>query len=108
MFSIWVHDLEFILFMLSKQEIEHIAKLARLGLSAEELARYQKDLSLILDYIGQLEKADIEGVLPTRHSVAVENAVRDGSLIEGFEKAKELVEAAPLSEEGYIKVKAIL
>lgn len=95
--------------MLSEKEVERIAQLARLRLTPQELKRYQKDLSLILDYIGQLKKADVEGVSPTSHSVAVENVMRkDEFHMAESVRAHKLVEAAPLQEDGYIKVKAIL
>ncbi|NCB08100.1 MAG: aspartyl/glutamyl-tRNA amidotransferase subunit C, partial [Bacteroidia bacterium] len=45
--------------MLSKEETQHIAKLARLGLSESEIEKYQKDLSAILGYVDKLKSADI-------------------------------------------------
>jgi aspartyl-tRNA(Asn)/glutamyl-tRNA(Gln) amidotransferase subunit C len=47
------------------QQIEHVAKLASLPLSAQELETYPMQLSAILDYIDQLSKVDTEGVEPT-------------------------------------------
>ena len=95
--------------MLSEQEVQHIAQLARLRLTPQEAKKYQKDLSLILDYVGQLKKADITGAAPTSHSVAVENVIREDELRpEGTERIKKLVEAAPQREGDYIKVKTIL
>ena len=45
--------------MIKKQQVEHIAKLARLGLSSLEIKQYQKELSKILDYMALLEQADV-------------------------------------------------
>ena len=95
--------------MLSEKEVQRIAQLARLRLTPQELKKYQKDLSLILDYIGQLKKADVEGFLPTSHSVAVENVMREDEVrSERPECVKKLVEAASQQEGDYVKVKAIL
>ncbi|MDP2664107.1 MAG: Asp-tRNA(Asn)/Glu-tRNA(Gln) amidotransferase subunit GatC, partial [bacterium] len=48
--------------MISKEEVKHIAKLARLGLSDKEIGKFQKDLSSILDYVEKLKKVDVSGV----------------------------------------------
>ena len=48
--------------MLSKEEILHIATLARIGVSEKDVEKYQHDLSDILDYFKKLEEADTEGV----------------------------------------------
>jgi len=94
--------------MLSKEETEHIAKLARLGLSVEEIAKYQKDLSAILGYIDKLKEADVEGVAPFTHSIEVNNVLRPDA---GVERTKEELEKLrsqmPQTKDGYLKVKSI-
>ena len=52
--------------MLNKDEVKHIAKLARIELKNHEVERYQKELSAILDFVGELSKADTAGVDPVR------------------------------------------
>ena len=95
--------------MISKKEAEHIAKLARLGLTQKEINKFQGELSKILDYIKKLEKVDISGVEPTSHSVLLENIKReDKAESQEIETKKDLVEAAPQEKERYIKVKSIL
>lgn len=95
--------------MISKEEVQHIAKLARLGLTTEEIEKFQKDLSAILDYFEKLKKVDISGVEPTSHSVLVENLTRkDESKEEEIERRKIIIEQAPETKEGYVKVKSIL
>jgi len=95
--------------MISKEEAKHIAKLARLGLSSEEINKFQKELSKILDYITKLKEVDISGVEPTSHSISVENIMRkDKEEAQRNETKKYLIEAAPEEKEGYIKVKSIL
>ena len=50
---------------LSREEVEHIAELARLALSEEELALYQEQLSDILEHFEQLQELDTEAIPPT-------------------------------------------
>ncbi len=58
---------------LSREQVEHVAKLARLSLTAEEVDRFSQQLSSILGYIEKLQQLDVEGVEPTTHAVAVES-----------------------------------
>lgn len=95
--------------MLSRHEVQHIAKLARLHLSDEELERYRTDLSSILDYVAQLQDLDVSDVQPMSHSVEVENVFReDVSRSESPQRVNALFEAAPKKEGGYIRTKGIL
>jgi len=94
--------------MLSKQETEHIAKLARLGLDAAELEKYRKDLSAILGYIEKLQEADIEGVKPFTHSIEISNVGRADVKIERIpEDLGKLTSQMPQTKDGYLKVKSI-
>ena len=93
--------------MISKKEVEHIAKLARLELSAKEMGKIKKELSSILDYMEILKEVNINGVKPTSHSIEVKNVMReDKSFNSGI--SKELVEMAPAKKENYLKVKSVL
>ena len=63
--------------MLSRDQVLHVARLARLELSEDELDRMAGELSGVLDHIEKIgELGDLEGVPPTSHVVAVENALR--------------------------------
>ena len=95
--------------MISKDEVKHIAKLARLELTEKEIIKMQKDLSVILDYFDLLKKAPKlvksakaslgENLKATRKD---EVAPKDNSL------AQKLIKSAPDKKDDYIKVKAIL
>ena len=94
--------------MISKEEVKHIAKLARLGLSDKEIGEFQKELSKILNYIEKLKEVDISNVKPTSHSIQVENVMREDEEKEKLKTKKEkLLELAPESKNGYLKVKSI-
>ena len=62
--------------MIDREQVLHVAKLARLELSEEEVERMAEELSGILDHIEKISELDLEGVPPTSHVVEVENALR--------------------------------
>ena len=64
--------------MLSREQVLHVARLARLQLSDDEVERLGGELSKVVDWIDKIgELGDLEGVPPTSHVVAVENALRE-------------------------------
>jgi aspartyl/glutamyl-tRNA(Asn/Gln) amidotransferase C subunit len=98
--------------MISKEEVEHIAKLARLELTENETEKMQKDLSAILDYFNLLKKAkSVKGktknqILKLKDS---SNATRkDEAVSQPTSVANNLIAAAPDKKDNYIKVKQIL
>jgi len=90
--------------MVSKKEVYHIAKLARIGLKEEEIEKMQKELSLILDYFKNLSEVDISKVKLTSDSIF--NVTKEDK-IKTEENVSKLIEAAPQKEKGYIKVKSV-
>lgn len=93
--------------MISKKEVEHIAKLARLQLTEKEIEKMQNDLSSILDYFEILKKA--KRVIKETGERVKENVVRkDQVLPKRPNLANDLIKAAPDKKDGYIKVKAVL
>ena len=63
--------------MLSRDQVHHVARLARLELSAEEEERYSGELSKVLDWIELIGELDLDDVPPTSHVIDVENALRE-------------------------------
>jgi len=63
--------------MLSKEEIEHIAMLARLSLSEEEKELFGAQLRSILDYMEKLNELDTEHIEPTSHVLSISNVMRE-------------------------------
>ena len=95
--------------MISKEEVKHIAKLARLGLTEKEIKKFQKELSSILDYIEKLKEVDVSGIEPMSHPVKVENVMRrDEQETRNKKQETRLMELAPETKEGYLKTKSIL
>jgi aspartyl-tRNA(Asn)/glutamyl-tRNA(Gln) amidotransferase subunit C len=62
--------------MLSREQVLHVARLARLELSEAEQERMAAELSKVLDYMETMSELDLADVEPTSHVVAVENALR--------------------------------
>jgi len=92
---------------LSKQEVEHIATLARLNLTEEEKEKYSEQLSGILSYFDKLREVDTSAVEPTSQVTGLTNIMREDE-IEEFDAAAEIVAAAPENGSGFIKVPRIL
>lgn len=61
---------------IDRKTVEHVAKLARLEMSAEELARYEQQLGAILGYIEQLRELDVAGAEPMAHAGGFTNVFR--------------------------------
>lgn len=96
--------------MIKKEDVRHIAKLARLGISMAEEVKFQKELSSVLDYIDLLNEVDVSNVEPTYHPMTEffkKNVVRK-DIGEKQEIADELIKLAPQTKDRYIKVKSIL
>ncbi|OHA64832.1 MAG: hypothetical protein A2672_01435 [Candidatus Wildermuthbacteria bacterium RIFCSPHIGHO2_01_FULL_49_22b] len=95
--------------MIDKEQVQHIAKLARISLTEEELSRYQQDLSAILNYFDILRKANTEETEPMTHSTYHKNVAReDVPKRERPEIITAMLELAPCVKDGFFKVKAIL
>ena len=94
---------------LTLEEIEHIARLARLDLSEDELIRYGDQLSAVLDYIDQLREVDVNGVEPTAQVTGMRNIWREDEVRDCPEEERQAaLKEAPELEEGQIKVKRVL
>jgi len=91
--------------MISKQEVLHIAKLARLQLTEKEIENLQKDMSAILDYFDLLKKVpkvEVKTNFLTTANQRKDEVFKDNNVVEN------LIEQAPSKKDGYIKVKSIL
>jgi len=95
--------------MITKKEVEHLAKLARLGLTQKEINKIQKELSLILDYFNSLKEVKTEDIEPTSHPILTKSFLRKDEISsQPPETIQKLIELTPQKENGYIKVKSIL
>jgi len=92
---------------ITREEVRHVALLFRLGLSEEDIARFQEQLSQILDYFQILQQVDTEGVPPTSHTLPLENVMRDDEARPSY-PAEDILANAPLAEGGFFRVRAVL
>ena len=92
---------------LSREEVEHIALLARLGLSEEERERFREQLSHILENFEVLQQVDTTDVTPTAQSIDLQNVVSADEVSPSFPQSQILANA-PQQEAGCLKVRAVL
>ncbi len=92
--------------MISRQEVEHVARLARLHFDEEELARLQPELGQIIDYVRQLAELDLSGLEPTSHAVPLKNVLRPDEPVAGLGQ-DEAVANGPHVERGQFVVPRI-
>jgi len=79
--------------VISRDEVQHVARLARLALTDEELERMREQLDAILAYIDKLRELDVEGVEPTSHAVPLVNVMRDDDLTPSLSQEAALANA---------------
>ena len=89
--------------MIEREQVLHVAKLARLRLSDEEIERMASELSGILDHIEKIEELDLDGVEPTSHVVALENVLRADEPRPSWPR-EQVLEPAPDPAEGAFRV----
>ncbi len=91
--------------MITKKDLGHIAWLSRLELSEEDRERYAPKLNSVLDYFGELDKVDTEGVEPTYHVLALSNVFRDDEINSPTKSLsqEEALSNAPKKQDGFFK-----
>jgi aspartyl-tRNA(Asn)/glutamyl-tRNA(Gln) amidotransferase subunit C len=92
---------------LSRKDVEHVAHLARLGLTEAELSRLEGQLNHILDQYAVLAQLDTEGIPPTAQTIELENILRDDEVKPGLAR-DEILGLAPQRSGDYFLVPPIL
>ena len=92
---------------IDRKTVEHVAKLARLQLTDEELARYEKQLGAILDYIAKLEKLDVSGAEPLVHPAEGANVFREDVPGASLPRAEALKNAPEKTDDFFIVPKVV-
>lgn len=91
----------------SKEDVKHIANLARLEISEKELDKYTEDLSNIVDYATTLSNIDVSGVDPTNHILDIKNVFRKDE-VKGSYDREEILKNAPDKQAGCISVPKVV
>lgn len=89
--------------MIEREQVLHVAKLARLRLSEEEVERMSGELSGILDHVGRIAELDLDDVAPTSHVVDLENVLRPDEPRPSWPR-DDVLEQAPDPADGAFRV----
>ncbi len=93
--------------MLSREEVLHISRLARLGVTDEDIEKFRLQLSDILEHFEALKQIDTTQVPPTAQSIPLENVMRDDT-IEPSYPTDDILANAPYREDNSFRVRAVL
>jgi len=94
--------------MIEKKQVEHIAKLTRIELSEKEKEKFSKELSSILDYVGQLNKVNTAKVEPLAQITGLEGVMRKDEVKIQPKVQNKLLKQAPSRKGDYFQVPKIL
>ncbi len=92
---------------ITEEDVAHVARLARLELTEEELHRYTEQLGAVLDYAADVSALDISGVAPTAHPFPLRNVLRPDEPQPSLDR-EDVLAMAPESEDGRFRVPRIL
>ncbi|MGM9986235.1 MAG: Asp-tRNA(Asn)/Glu-tRNA(Gln) amidotransferase subunit GatC [Bacillaceae bacterium] len=92
---------------ITKEDVKHVANLARLAVTEEEVEKFTKQLDDIITFAEQLNELNTEGVKPTSHVLEMKNILREDKAKQGL-PVEEVLKNAPDSQDGFIRVPAII
>jgi aspartyl-tRNA(Asn)/glutamyl-tRNA(Gln) amidotransferase subunit C len=87
--------------VIDREQVLHVARLARLRLTDEEVERMQGELSAILDHVARIDELDLDGVEPTSHVVDIENVLRADEPRPSWPRERILENAPDATDEGF-------
>jgi aspartyl-tRNA(Asn)/glutamyl-tRNA(Gln) amidotransferase subunit C len=87
--------------MIDREQVLHVARLARLELTEEEVARMSDELSAVLGHIEKIGELDLHGVAPTTHVVEVSNALRPDVVAPSLPREVALANAPSVADGGF-------
>jgi aspartyl-tRNA(Asn)/glutamyl-tRNA(Gln) amidotransferase subunit C len=87
--------------VIEREQVLHVARLARLRLTGEEVERMSRELSGVLDHIEKIGELDLDGVEPTSHVVPLENALRADEPRPSQPRERVLAEAPDPAPDGF-------
>lgn len=93
---------------LTRDDVLKLARLARLNITEDEIELYRKELSVILDYVAQLNDADVAGLEPTTQVTGLKNVTREDVVYDYGMSSEELMRLVPKSQNGHIKVNRMI
>ncbi|MGI5837350.1 MAG: Asp-tRNA(Asn)/Glu-tRNA(Gln) amidotransferase subunit GatC [Chloroflexota bacterium] len=92
---------------ISREEVEHVAYLARIGLSEEEKVQFQGQLSDILQHVAVINQLDTDAIPPTAQVIPLQNVMREDRVTDSY-PPDEILANAPRAEDHYFKIPPVL
>ncbi|WP_313893518.1 Asp-tRNA(Asn)/Glu-tRNA(Gln) amidotransferase subunit GatC [Psychrobacillus sp.] len=92
---------------ISKEEVKHVANLARLAITDEEAVKFALQLGAITDFAKQLEELDTTNVVPTTHVLPLVNVLREDKAVKGLDRETMMLNVKE-QEAGQVKVPSIM
>ena len=92
---------------ISRKDVEHVAYLARIGLTEEEKDRFQEQLSSILEHVAVINQLDTDAIPPTAQVIPLQNVARRDASIPSLPPDMVLANA-PRAEDSYFKIPPVL
>ncbi len=93
---------------ITKEDVQHLAKLSSISISEEQIEPLMKDLDSIVNYFSQLDELDTDGVEPTYQCFEMQNVWRDDEIEEFEANREDLLALTVESEDNQIKVPKVL
>jgi len=92
---------------ISREEVLYIARLARLGLSEDDVKKFSEQLSNLLEHFEMLQQVDTSGIAPTAQSISLQNVMKPDEVTPSLPQS-EILDNAPQRDGNLFKVKAVL
>ena len=92
---------------ISREDVVHVARLARLDVTEDEVDRFTEQLGAVLEHAADVAALDTTGVPPTAHPLPLSNVLRDDVPVPGLDR-DEVLAMAPAAEDGRFRVPRIL
>jgi aspartyl-tRNA(Asn)/glutamyl-tRNA(Gln) amidotransferase subunit C len=92
---------------LTREEVLHVAQLARLSLNPEEIETFTRQLNDVLAYVAKLQEVDTEGVPPLTHVIPLANAFREDEAKTGLDRDESLANAPERGEGAFVVPRVI-
>ena len=92
---------------ITKDEVIHVANLARLDIDEASIEKFAGQIGTILEYVEVLNRVDTEGVTPTSHAISLTNAFREDEEKNNFDRDKALANAPQIEDGNFVVPKVI-
>lgn len=93
---------------MTHSEIEDAAKLSRIELDAKNIDSITEDFGSILNFVETIQKAETDGVMPTSQVTGLNDVWREDEVVKSEVEPRVLIDSAPETLDGYVKVKKVL